>query len=852
MGCVYAYAVQAQFSLTSLSYTQDFNTLANTGTSSTLPAGWFLSETGTGANTLYAAGSGTGTTGDTYSFGAVNAVDRAFGALQSGSVVPTIGFYFTNNTGSTITALSIQYTGEQWRMGAAGRVDQLDFQYSSNATALNNGTWTDANTLDFIAPITAGIVGELDGNLAANRTVVSSLLSGLSIAAGSSFFIRWSDLNATGSDDGLGIDDLTINVTTSGPLPVNYYRSLQTGDWNVATNWESSPDNTTWTTASSSPASSDNAITIRSGHEITISSSASADQCMVESGGTVILNAGITFDINDGLGTDLSIAGILVLNGSQPTGTGTIVVQNGGTVRVDDNTTPNQADDFASLNTRVSFLTGSVFDWNTTLSPSSAGITYFVAGQIPIFRFSKTPAVRFGGNSPTIINGLLDLQADVTLQFNGDKTFVNGIVGSGSLIPYVAATGTFTGNIVINGTTAQLGGSGSISLPASPSVLQIGSGTTVTMTSSKTINGDVSILANSYVDADTYDLTVSGNISGGNTNYVRTASTGSLILKNVTTSRTFPVGHSLYNPLVIDNGSGHDWTVRVNDGVVADPPYGTTGAVLLTWHILPAQNPPTSGADITFQFDNALQVGAQFNTAPYNSPDNVIAWHRRNGYWLAAGVPMPLTNAGGNTRRVTVFGLTQFSPYALSRVSLPLPVSLISFKANRIDAHSIKCEWMTAQACRQGVSFVIEGSLDGISFDELDRMPGSVVGTKHVRNVNLVNERMRFVRLRMLEPDGRVQTGPVVELKSLERGLTIERVWVAGGGVRAEVYSPVHAPIRWEVVDVQGRLVHAGSTQLQAGVQIVTINNLLSVGIHHLIIHSAQGSLSRPFLNPKL
>ena len=109
-------------------YTQDFNTLANTGTSSAVPAGWALFESSTNANTTYTAGTGSSTAGDTYSFGSTTTpTDRAFGTLQSGTLIPTIGASFTNNTGNTITSLAIAYTGEQWRCGqpAAGRTGSI-------------------------------------------------------------------------------------------------------------------------------------------------------------------------------------------------------------------------------------------------------------------------------------------------------------------------------------------------------------------------------------------------------------------------------------------------------------------------------------------------------------------------------------------------------------------------------------------------------------------------------------------------------------------------------------------------------------------------------------------------------
>ena len=37
---------------------------------------------------------------------------------------------------------------------------------------------------------------------------------GLSIADGSTFWIRWIDFNATGSDDGLGVDDFSMSLFT--------------------------------------------------------------------------------------------------------------------------------------------------------------------------------------------------------------------------------------------------------------------------------------------------------------------------------------------------------------------------------------------------------------------------------------------------------------------------------------------------------------------------------------------------------------------------------------------------------------------------------------------------------------
>ncbi|MCW1430761.1 SdiA-regulated domain-containing protein [Novosphingobium sp. JCM 18896] len=200
--------------------TENFDSLAASGASSALPSGWFLSESGTSAtvNQSYTAGTGSGTAGDTYSFGAANGTDRALGTLLSGTNTPTIGAEFVNETGQTLTSLLIAYTGEQWRLGATGRKDQLDFQISFDATSLTTGTWTDIDALDFVAPVQAGTAGALDGNAAANRTDISSTVAlDNPLAAGAKFWIRWTDFNANGSDDGLAIDNFAI---TANPGPV--------------------------------------------------------------------------------------------------------------------------------------------------------------------------------------------------------------------------------------------------------------------------------------------------------------------------------------------------------------------------------------------------------------------------------------------------------------------------------------------------------------------------------------------------------------------------------------------------------------------------------------------------------
>ena len=204
-------------------YLQNFDTLDNTAGSTTnasLPTGWTISEAGGGArdNEQYAVDTGGNHTGDIYSYGTIGATERAIGSLRSGTLIPLFGVEFFNQTGTTITALDIAYTGEQWRLSQAGRSDRLIFQYSTDAISLNNGNYVNFDVLDFATPNTSDF-GAHDGNSAANRTALNGTITGLEIVANSSFWLRWVDFDVGGADDGLAIDDFSLSAQGALAVP---------------------------------------------------------------------------------------------------------------------------------------------------------------------------------------------------------------------------------------------------------------------------------------------------------------------------------------------------------------------------------------------------------------------------------------------------------------------------------------------------------------------------------------------------------------------------------------------------------------------------------------------------------
>lgn len=205
----------------SVANTQNFDGMGNSGTA-TLPTGFKIGtdwSTGTTATTLAYGTTGTGAVTSTSGGGAINwangvtasSTDRGLGFLStSGYTSPrSIIFAFTNNTGSTVTSLDISFDYEKYRSGT--RAFDWNFFHGSTSTAA-----------------TAATSGDQAYSADANNTTIfnpptsiskSFSITGLSIANGSTYYLRWTYTGNGGSTNGqgLGIDNFSITLTTSAP-----------------------------------------------------------------------------------------------------------------------------------------------------------------------------------------------------------------------------------------------------------------------------------------------------------------------------------------------------------------------------------------------------------------------------------------------------------------------------------------------------------------------------------------------------------------------------------------------------------------------------------------------------------
>jgi autotransporter-associated beta strand protein len=241
----------SSISFSGATYTQNFDTLTNTaGTSisqttagpfdvpSSTPVGWQYGKFGgTAVGSKFTVDDGNGISGSAYSYGTAGSTERAFGTLGSGSVFPLIGAVLVNNSGQTYTGFTITFTAEQWRRGSlSANTDSFSYALGAANIADTNVTFTSASALNFTAPNTTGANTALDGNLAANQTLVTATIGGLSWAPGQTLAIRWSDPDDGGSDDGIGIDHFSFNGANVKTLTWNPGANR---NWNTTdTNWK--------------------------------------------------------------------------------------------------------------------------------------------------------------------------------------------------------------------------------------------------------------------------------------------------------------------------------------------------------------------------------------------------------------------------------------------------------------------------------------------------------------------------------------------------------------------------------------------------------------------------------------
>jgi len=398
-------------------YSQTFDSMTSSA-SAALPTGWSIFRSGTTAASVpvtYTSGSnttavtqlyttGTPTAGGAYLWApTASGTDKAIGFISSASYPGpstssassplAILFGFTNTTGSTITNLDLAWNYERYKQNT--RTQSWEFYTSTDgatwtANSLGNTTYTGTGTSMYSPP----------------ESIPTSLsIPSLSISNGSNYYLRWSFVT-TGSwsnSQGLGIDNVTMNLTTSGGSTDLY--------WDGAAGWNATAPGTggsgAWTNGSGSWDASQKANfggtagTVTAGIVTASNGLSFATTGYTLTGGTITLgaaSAGLNAITTGTVGTVTATIDSLIAGsaGLQKFGQGTLVLGGANT------------------------FTGGLTLSSGTLQISSDSNLGDAAGPVVINSTLKTTAsVTLGSSRSVSGGGTLDIAPGTTLTSSG-------------------------------------------------------------------------------------------------------------------------------------------------------------------------------------------------------------------------------------------------------------------------------------------------------------------------------------------------------------------------------------------------------------------------------------------------
>jgi hypothetical protein len=574
-------------------YSQNFDGITTGQTSSITSAapGWSFFRSGTSSAPLtYTSGSnttavtqnagtvGTGVVTNASSGGAylwvsgtlASGTDKSIGYLSTGSYPGTtssapgqqlaILFGFTNTSGATITTLDLAWNYERYRMGT--RTQGWDFYTSTDgstwsANSLGNATYSGTSTAIVYNP--------------PESTAKAVSIPSLSISNNANYYLRWSFVT-TGSwtnSQGLGIDDFTMNLTTSGSgVSTDLYWDGVAG-WNATApgaggtgswadgsgSWDASKKanfgGTAGTVTAATVTASNGLAFTTTGYTLT--------------GGTITL-AGVSIGLNAiTTGTDGSVTTTInsALAGSagiQKLGQGTLVLGGANT------------------------FTGGLTLSSGTLQISSDSNLGDAAGAVTLNGALKTTAnVSLGSSRVISGGGTLDIAPGTTLTSNGSFNLTSTNLSNAGTLDLQGATRSV--GVLTFGTAAVVNGTGAISA-SGLTATNVTSGSAIINPAITFTSGDKTVDVGSGGT-----LVLNGDIAGTTGRILKTGA-GTLIASGSNSTSGYRLGASGASP--------------TNGGTLilaAAAASGTASQIQLNYGTLQATAP--------FTFANGLSIGGR-------------------------------------------------------------------------------------------------------------------------------------------------------------------------------------------------------------------------------------------------
>lgn len=630
----------------------------------------------------------------------------------------------------------------------------------------------------------------------------------------------------------------------------DFFRSnTSSGNWTNISSWQSSSDGILWSNASAVPTPSASGVSIRNGHNITISASRTILRTTVETGGTLTISGGtLTLD-DDGtnehdliiFGTVRHLSALWVIDADA-----TWIIHDGATYIHETNTGITSSLDKATVSPNSNFIYrntdnvalpgrtyGNLAFENTTLIIITA--TASGAGDITILGDLRIGTLyRINNNSSFnwIINGDLRIEGSFNISNNPGNKLVylrgNLIVSTGATL-FENNTGVAT--IIFDGEEEQsITISGTIQNEIN---FTIDNPEGVEILSNVTLPFNLNLIQGK-ISLNNFNLQITGALNGVSaTRYIRTNGTGEYRQLVTDAPLLYPIGNSTYNPLILTLSEESALLgARVLDTVYSAGLTGTPftdRVVNRLWDI----NGDLDGAELTL----TVQWNEDEELVNFDRMNSYIS-HFINGLWDPAS---PSEASGDDPYTHTRSGITALSPFGVGSGGA-LPVNLLTFQVAAVKNNQL-LSWTYETPERFGY-FEVEHSRNGRNFNALGRVAEGELSSRSFK-ANYTHLRpgagIHYYRLKMVDLDGSFKHSHVIQGRMDGNG-TVRPLstFISSEGFNVNVETTVNV-LELRLADQLGRTIYQSLQAAESGVINIPLSNL-SAGIYFLQVN-ADGNM---------
>ncbi|HEY6504404.1 MAG TPA: T9SS type A sorting domain-containing protein [Chitinophagaceae bacterium] len=452
------------------------------------------------------------------------------------------------------------------------------------------------------------------------------------------------------------------------------------------------------------------------------------------------------------------------------------------------------------------------------------------------------------GQGSFVVNTGARLISSNTQGLNGALTLTGGLTfSSGVSFEFLAATTTPFPSVLSSVAAANFVTGANVTLNKNVTI-----SATLTLTSGKLIipaGNTVTVSSGNAIAGSGFNAAKHIETQVNNT----TGSKGYFRIQNFTGARTIPVGNGTYYlPATLTATGTNDFTLCVFIGITTNgEPNGTAftatqkkDVVDAVWHI----NRNAGSAEVMLQFAwPATLEGSDFQ----NFGNSLIGVSHYGTYWEPAfGTGDQVLNTATRT------GVVTFSPFAVAKGSVPLPIRFGDIKAVYKNSH-VQVDWSSFTEINLS-HYEVERSTDGRNFITLGRVNAggnSSTVKEYGWRDNISNEGIFFYRIKAVDADQRSIYSTIARVNIsrqttaaeivlypnpvMDKRITIQTGQLPAGLYKITVYDQAGRPVYQQSID------HGGGTITQQS----SLPASLQPGVYRLSFYDGRDvKLTRSFL----